>query len=107
MSDKGSLLVVEVDVRVKAEFVEVFRTATIDNASHSAREPGIARFDFFQDRDEPTHFLLIEVYKTAAAPAAHKETAHYQRWRDAVAEMMAAPRSSRKYVNVFPGDGGF
>jgi quinol monooxygenase YgiN len=100
----NQLQIVFVDVRVKPERVEDFRAATIANAAASLQEPGIARFDVAQDRSDPTHFVLIEVYRDASAPAAHKETAHYQLWRDTVADMMATPRTSTKYVNVFPSD---
>jgi len=102
-----SLLAVEVSVHVKADAVEAFRAATLANARASVREPGIARFDFLQDRDDPTRFVLLEVYRTAEAPAAHKATAHYAAWRDAVADLMAEPRTSRKFVNVFPEDAGW
>jgi autoinducer 2-degrading protein len=71
------------------------------------QEPGIARFDVIQQLEDPTRFVLVEVYRTPEDPARHKETAHYQRWRDAVAEMMAEPRSSVKYANVFPDDEGW
>ncbi len=71
------------------------------------REPGIARFDVVQSREDPTRFVLVEVYKNADAPAAHKETAHYLAWRDAVAELMAEPRTSVKYQNLFPDDAGW
>ena len=77
------------------------------NARLSVREPGIARFDLVQQADDPTRFVLVEVYRTPAAPAAHKETAHYQRWRDAVAPMMAEPRTSVKFANLFPADEGW
>ncbi len=101
------MLVVHVHVHVKPESVEAFRQATLANASNSVQEPGIARFDVIQQADDPTRFVLVEVYRTAAAPAAHKETAHYKTWRDAVAEMMAEPRTSVKYANVFPDDAGW
>lgn len=101
------MLVVHVQVRVKPEFVDAFKAATLANASASVREPGIARFDVVQQNDDPTRFMLVEVYRNAAAPAAHKETAHYAAWRDAVAPMMAEPRSSVKYSNVFPEDSGW
>ena len=68
-------------------------------------EPGVARFDVIQDRDDPARFVLVEVYRSEDAPAAHKQTEHYQRWRDAVAPMMAEPRTSRKLRNLFPDDG--
>lgn len=96
--------IVLVHVHVKAEFVEAFKQASIENASNSVKEAGIARFDVIQQADDPTKFILVEAYKTADAPAAHKETAHYARWRDTVAEMMAEPRHGIKYTNIFPSD---
>lgn len=101
------MLIVHVHVHVKAEFVDAFREASLANARNSVREPGIARFDVIQQSDDPTRFLLVEVYRTAEAPAAHKDTAHYAKWRDSVAPMMAEPRSSVKFVNLFPGDEGW
>jgi (4S)-4-hydroxy-5-phosphonooxypentane-2,3-dione isomerase len=99
------MIVVHVHVRVKPEQVEAFRQATIQNARQSAREPGIARFDVAQDTEDPTRFVLVEAYRTAAAPALHKQTAHYATWRDTVAPMMAEPRASAKFASVFPDDG--
>lgn len=96
--------IVLVHVKIKPEFVEAFKQATIENANESVKETGIARFDVIQQVDDPTKFILVEIYKTADAPAAHKETAHYARWRDAVAEMMAEPRQGIKYTNIFPVD---
>jgi quinol monooxygenase YgiN len=101
------MLVVHVHVQVKPEFVEAFRAATIANATASVREPGIARFDVVQQADDPTRFVLVEVYRTPAAPGVHKETQHYATWRDTVAPMMAVPRTSVKFANVFPGDSGW
>ncbi len=98
------MLVVHVHVRVKPEYAEAFRRATIANANESIKEPGIARFDFVQQQDDPTRFVLVEAYRTPEAPAAHKETPHYQTWRDAVAPMMAEPRTSVKFQNLFPED---
>lgn len=91
------LLVVHVQVRVLPQHVDEFLRATLDNARHSREERGVARFDVVQDRDDPTRFVLVEVYRSADAPAAHKATAHYARWRDAVEPMMAEPRVSRKF----------
>ncbi len=101
------MLIVHVHVHVKEEEVEAFRAATVRNASASCREPGIARFDVIQQEDDPTRFVLVEVYRTPKAAAEHKETPHYATWRDAVAPMMAEPRYGVKYTNVFPGDGGW
>ncbi len=101
------MLIVHVHARVKPEFVVAFRQATVENARESVREPGVARFDVIQQADDPTRFVLVEVYRSAEAPAQHKQTAHYQRWRDTVAEMMAEPRASVKYSNVFPPDEGW
>ena len=101
------MFIVHVFVNVKAEQVEAFRAATIENARNSIEEPGIARFDVIEQQDEPTRFVLVEVYRTSDDPALHKETAHYQKWRDTVADMMAEPRTSIKYSNVFPDEQGW
>lgn len=101
------VIVVHVQVHVVPEQVEAFRDATLANARASVQEPGIARFDVLQRSDDPTRFVLVEVYRTAEAPARHKETAHYLRWRDEVAPMMASPRTSERFANVFPDDGGW
>jgi autoinducer 2-degrading protein len=101
------MFVVHVNVHVKPEFVGAFIEATIENARNSVKEPGIARFNVIQQLDDSTRFVLIEVYRGESAPAEHKRTAHYQTWRDTVAEMMAEPRSSVKYDNVFPDDVGW
>lgn len=101
------MMVVHVHVHVKPEYVEAFRAATIENARNSVKEPGIARFDVIQQNDDPTRFILVEVYRTPGDPGRHKETAHYQAWRDAVAEMMAEPRVGVKYANVYPADEGW
>lgn len=101
------MLVVHVHVHVKPDCVDAFKAATVENARSSVQEPGIARFDVIQQEDNPTRFVLIEVYRTPEAPAQHKETAHYQKWRDAVADMMAEARSSVKFTNIFPDDTGW
>jgi len=101
------MFIVHVFVHVKPEQVENFKAATIANARESLKEPGIARFDFVQQQDDPTRFVLVEVYRTAEDPVYHKETAHYKTWRDTVGGMMAEPRTSIKYVNVFPHEKGW
>lgn len=101
------MLIVHVHVHVKPESVTDFRKATLENARASIQEPGIARFDVMEQQDDPTRFVLTEVYRTPDAPAAHKETAHYAKWRDAVAPMMAEPRQSMKYTAVFSEENGW
>ncbi|MBL9139137.1 MAG: antibiotic biosynthesis monooxygenase [Verrucomicrobiales bacterium] len=101
------MLIVLVQVHVKPESVEAFKIATHENASHSRLEPGIARFDVLQQADDPTRFVLVEAYRSSTAPAAHKETAHYRAWRDAVEPMMAESRRSTKYNNVSPDDASY
>ena len=98
------MLVVHVHVQVKPDFVEAFKQATIENARNSIQEPGVARFDVIQKQDDPAHFVLVEVYRSAEAPAQHKNTAHYARWRDTVVDMMAEPRASEKFSTVFPAE---
>ena len=101
------MLIVHVQVRVKPGDVEAFKQATVENARCSLREPGLARFDVVQQSDDPCRFVLVEVYRNQEAPAQHKETAHYQAWRDTVAPMMAEPRTSVKFVNIHPQDAGW
>jgi quinol monooxygenase YgiN len=101
------MLITLVHVQVKPDAVDNFKAVSLENARHSVLEPGVARFDVIQQSDDPTRFLLLEVYRTDDAPARHKETAHYAKWRDAVADLMAAPRSSVRYRNCFPDDAGW
>ncbi len=98
------MLIVHVHVHVKPESVEGFKQATLSNARESLEEPGVARFDVVQQQDDATRFVLVEVYRDTAAAAAHKESKHYPVWRDAVASMMAEPRTNVKFSNVFPED---
>ena len=101
------MFIVHVFVQVKPDCVEAFKAATLENAKSSVREPGVARFDVVQQQNDPARFVLVEVYRTPEDPARHKQTAHYQTWREAVAEMMAEPRSSAKFDNVFPDEAGW
>jgi (4S)-4-hydroxy-5-phosphonooxypentane-2,3-dione isomerase len=103
----NQLFIVHVHVRLKPEHVEAFKIATIENARNSVQEPGVARFDVIQELEDPTQFVLVEVYRDTDAAAAHKATGHYAAWRDAVAHMMAEPRNGIKYTNVFPDAGGW
>ena len=101
------MYIVNVHVHVKPESVDAFRTASIENARNSLQEPGIARFDVIQELEDPTRFILVEVYRTPEDASRHKETAHYMSWRDTVAKMMAEPRQGIKYKNIFPEDEGW
>ena len=101
------MLIVVVQVVVKEDRIEDFKRATRENASQSIQEPGIARFDVLQRKDDPRRFILVEAYRTPDDPARHKETAHYRAWRTAVEEMMAEPRTSVQYDNTFPEDAAF
>ncbi|MDK2971659.1 MAG: (4S)-4-hydroxy-5-phosphonooxypentane-2,3-dione isomerase [Candidatus Sumerlaeota bacterium] len=101
------MFIVHVFVHVKPECVDAFRSASLDNAGRSLLESGVARFDVLQQRDDPTRFLLVEVYRKESDAAAHKQTAHYATWRDTVADMMAEPRHSIKFANVFPDESGW
>jgi quinol monooxygenase YgiN len=98
------MFIVLVSVHVKPEYIEAFRQATIENASNSVREPGIAQFDVLQQSDDPSRFMLYEVYRSAEAPAQHRETAHYKNWLAKVTDMMAEARTRVTYGNVFPPD---
>jgi (4S)-4-hydroxy-5-phosphonooxypentane-2,3-dione isomerase len=101
------MLIVHVHVQVHSESVGAFIEATLENARNSIQEPGIARFDVVQQTEDPTRFVLVEVYRDEAATKAHKETAHYAKWRDTVAPMMSVPRSGLRFSNLFPEDKGW
>ena len=101
------MLIVHVFVHVKPGKIEAFKEVTLENAQNSIQEPGIARFDVLQQNDDPARFVLVEVYRTADDPGRHKETEHYRKWRDTVANMMAEPRTSMKYSNIFPDEDGW
>jgi len=101
------MLIVHIFVHVQPDKIEDFKTATIANASESLKEPGVARFDVVQQQDDPSRFVFVEVYRTLDDPARHKETAHYKTWRDTVAGMMAEPRASVEYTEIFPLEDGW
>ena len=101
------MYIVHVLVHVKPDQIDAFKAATLVNARSSVQEPGIARFDMLQQADDPARFVLVEVYRRPEDAASHKDTAHYQVWRDTVADMMAEPRNGIKYANLFPGDEGW
>ena len=96
-----------VHVHVKPDFIEEFKKISLYNAQNSIKEPGVARFDVLQQKDDPNKFVLVEVFRNEDAPAKHRETEHYQKWRDTVAEMMAEPRQGIRYQNLFPDDEGW
>jgi len=102
---EAGMYIVHVYVHVKPDQIEAFKAATLENARNSLQEPGVARFDVIQQADDPTRFVLVEVYRTPDDPARHKETAHYNRWREAAEPMLAEPRTRTIYANVFPADG--
>ncbi len=96
--------IVLVNIQVKPESVQPFLTLTEDNARNSLQEPGVVRFDVLQQQDAPDRFVLVEVYHHPQDQEAHRQTAHYQRWRDGVKDMMAADRVGVRYTNHFPAD---
>jgi len=101
------MFIVHVFVHVKEDKIEDFKKATLENARNSVKEPGVARFDVIQQQDDPTRFVLVEVYRTPDDPAKHKETAHYNTWRETVTEMLAEERTRIIYNNVFPDENGW
>ena len=101
------MFILVVNIHVKLDYLEAFRAATIENATNSRQEPGVARFDFLQQADDPTRFILIEVYRTHDAIAEHKLTAHYIAWAEKTAQMFAEPRTRALYENIDPSDAGW
>jgi len=107
MDHKNDMYIVHVHIQIKPGTEEAFIAASLENARNSVQEAGVARFDVIRETENPSEFVLVEVYRDAAAAAKHKETAHYAKWRDTVADMMAVPRKGIKYENLFPGDEGW
>ena len=101
------MYIVHVFIHVKKDHIETFRAATLENVKNSLRETGVARFDFIQQSDDPARFVLVEVYRTGEDSVRHKETSHYLKWRDTVADMMEEPRTALKFVNIHPNDKGW
>ena len=91
-----------VHVHVLPDQVDAFVAATRANHQASIQESGNRRFDVLQSPDDPSRFILYEAYLSAADAAAHKETAHYLAWRDAVADLMAEPRRGETMNGLFP-----
>jgi quinol monooxygenase YgiN len=99
--------ILHVYVHVKPEHIETFKQITIDNASHSVREPGCLRFDVVQQADDPGRFVLLEVYRDQSGHAAHRETAHFKLWAEKVTDLLVEPRSRQIFKNVYPGEDGW
>lgn len=98
------VLAIHVQIRVQPTQIKAFLAATLENAARSRKEPGVARFDVMQDRDDPSRFVLVEVYRSEQAPAAHKSTPHYKKWVELVEPMLAEPRSRRSFDACYPPD---
>ncbi len=96
------MFIAHIHIHVKPESVAEFTKATLENARASIQEPGILRFDFVQQQDDATRFVLVEVYGSQDAVTSHRATAHYAKWRDTVEPMMAEPRQRSLYNAVFP-----
>ena len=96
------MVIVHVFIKIKPGTIEPFKAATLKNAQNSIKEPGILRFDFMQQEDDPLSFLIVEVYKDNNAVAQHKETAHYAEWRQSAEHLIAEPRKRIQYINIFP-----
>jgi (4S)-4-hydroxy-5-phosphonooxypentane-2,3-dione isomerase len=99
--------IVHVFCRVKPDAIDAFRAACVENAQNSVQEPGCARFDVIQQSDDPTRFVLVEIYRTTNDPLFHKGTPHYARWAETVKDMMTEPRTRLIYSNVFPDENGW
>jgi len=99
--------IVHVFIHVKPDQVEAFKKVSLENTKNSLKEPGVARFDLIQQTDDPTRFVLVEVYRTPEDAPKHKETAHYNNWRESAEPIMAEPRTRIVYSNIFPNEKGW
>ncbi len=101
------MYIVHVFIHVKPESIDAFKAASLDNAINSRREPGVARFDLIQEADDPTRFVLLEVYRTKNDTDLHKQTSHYNRWCKTVEPLLLEPRKRIVYANINPTDEGW
>ena len=100
------MYIVHVSIHVKPDKVAEFEAATLENAKQSLKEPGIARFDLIRQVDDPTRFMLLEVYRAPEGHPKHKESAPYKRWQEIAEPLMVEPRTRVIYENVYPGNSG-
>ena len=91
-------------IHVKPDIVRKFVEVTTANHLESVKEPGNLRFDLIQQTEDPCRFMLYEAYESEDAAANHKTTPHYLKWREAVKDFMAEPRSGIKYNIIQPKD---
>ena len=101
------MVILHVYIHVKPEHLDEFIAATLVNAENSRKEPGVARFDIIRQEDDPTRFVLCEVYRNTAAVDRHRETAHYNEWVGKAPAWMVEPRTRTRYVSVSPADQGW
>ena len=94
------MFILHVHVHVKPGHDDDFIKAVRENAEKSRQEPGVLRFDVVQQQGDPMRFILIEIYKTEEDAGRHKETEHYLKWRDTVADWMAEPRKPIKLNEI-------
>lgn len=99
--------IVHVAIRVKAEYIEEFKKATMENSRCSLQEAGVARFDVLQQQEDPASFLLAEAYYTAEDQLRHRETEHFKKWKTVTGVMLAEQYTFIKYNNVCPDDKGW
>ena len=99
--------IVHVHCTVKPDCVDAFKDVTTENARNSVQEPGVARFDVIQQQDDPTKFVLVEVYRQASDVDEHKKTAHYKAWAETATPLLAGDRSKVLYTEVFPDADGW
>jgi autoinducer 2-degrading protein len=98
------MIVTFVHIWIKPEYIDDFIVASTENHQHSIKEPGNLRFDLVQDANDASKFVIYEAYASDADAAAHKETAHYNKWRTTVADWMAKPRVGEKHIIIAPTD---
>lgn len=96
------MFVVHIYVQVKPEYIEEFKKISIENARSSVKEPAIARFDVIQQSDDPTRFVLVEAYLDESGVAKHKQTTHYNKWRETAEKMIVGERTRTRFEPVWP-----
>ena len=98
------MFIVIVHVHVKEKYISAFMEASTENASNSFKEEGVNTFDVIQENGDPAKFVLLEVYRDESAAKAHKDTAHYKKWKETVEEMITEPRLREEYHEIYPSE---
>jgi len=68
----------------------------METALHN--EPGVLLYNAVYEKNDQTHITILEVYASDSAYMAHRETAHFKKYKDTVKDMV----KSLELIDVVP-----